>query len=61
MNGGGTNVQAAEPSDVWFGRARNARKPALGGNGSLGDKFMGWLRRHNFAGLEVGKQTVEAL
>lgn len=58
---GRTNVQAAEPCDVWFSRARNVRKPALRGIGSLGDKTMGWVRRHNFAGLEWGKQALEAL
>jgi hypothetical protein len=54
---GRTNVQAAEPYDVRFGRAGKARKPVPNGVGRLGHEFLGWVRRHDFVGLEWGKQT----
>jgi hypothetical protein len=57
---GRTNVQAAEPCDVWFGTTRNARKPAPDGTGGLGLEFLSWVSRHSFVGWEWGKQAVEA-
>jgi hypothetical protein len=55
---GRTNVQAAEPYDVRFGRAGNARKPAPDGIGRFGHEFLRWVRRHSFVGLEWGKQAL---
>jgi hypothetical protein len=56
---GRTNVQAAESYDVRFGRARNARKPAPNSVGRLGDESLGWVRRHDFMGLEWSKQALQ--
>src|SRR6266705_820622 len=46
--------------DVRFSTTGNARKPAPDGIGRFGLEFLGWVRRHNFVGLEWGKKALHS-